>query len=221
MNLFDKNLLEDFSDSTNDSIIFFHGYGADAQDLFPLSDAIPTTKKYNWYFPNGPLSVPIGMGWEGRAWWQISVERYQQESSKLDISEEVPAGIDKLVTEFKLWLEAKKIDPKKLILGGFSQGGMLALNLFFNLETPPKALVLLSSNLVNKSALKNKIKPEMKDSTYIISHGHNDSVLPIAGADRMQSFLNSAGLKGKMIRFNGVHEIPQQIISEVGSFISQ
>ncbi len=207
MNLFDKNLLEDFQDPNLDSIVLFHGYGADAQDLFPLSKVIPTQKKFNWYFPNGPISIPLGVGWTGKAWWPISLDRYQKESRNLDISDEVPEDIEKLVSDFSSWIKAKKIDPKKLIIGGFSQGGMLALNLFFNLEVPPKALILLSSNLVNKTNLKKHLKSEMIDSAFFMSHGQNDPVLPMGGADRLHSFLTSAGLRGKMIRFNGGHEM--------------
>lgn len=220
MNLFDKNLIEDFASAENDSIVFFHGYGADAQDLFSLSEIIPTSKKFNWYFPNGPLSVPIGMGWTGRAWWPIPLERYQQQNGSLDISEEVPVGIDKLAVEFKNWVKEKNIDPKKLILGGFSQGGMLAFNLYLQMEVPPKGLIIMSSNLVNKVFLKTQFKETHKNQTYIMSHGHQDPVLPIAGADRLQNFLNHAGMKGKFVRFQGGHEIPPPVIHEIGNYLS-
>lgn len=221
MNIFDKNLIEGFSDPNLDSIVLFHGYGADANDLAPLSEYIPTSKKFNWYFPNGPLSIPLGGAWMGRAWWPIPLERYQQEGKNLDVSEEVPNGIDKLAIEFKKWLSAKNIDSKKLILGGFSQGGMLALDLFFELEAPPKALLLLSTNLINKKNLKTKFKKEMLNSQYFLSHGTSDPVLPISGSDRLQSFLNEYGIKGKKINFNGGHEIPPNILLEMGKFISQ
>lgn len=220
MNLFDKNLIEDFTDTNNFSVILFHGYGADAQDLYPLSEIIPSSKKLNWFFPNGPLSIPIGMGWTGRAWWPIPLERYQQQSEKLDISEETPSGIDKLVVDFNKWVSDKKIDPNKLILGGFSQGGMLALNLFFQMPTPPKGLILMSSNLVNKTHLKSKLNENHKNKTYIMSHGHQDPILPIAGADRLQTFLNSAGLNGKFVRFQGGHEIPQMALIEIGNYLN-
>lgn len=220
MTLFDKNLIEDFVSAENDTIVFFHGYGADAQDLFPLSEVIPTSKKFNWLFPNGPLSVPIGMGWTGRAWWPIPMERYQQQAGALDISDETPAGIDKLAAEFKVWIKEKKIDPKKLILGGFSQGGMLAFNLYLQLEEAPKGLIIMSSNLVNKNFLKSQIKGSHKNQTYIMSHGQQDPVLPMAGADRLQNFLNQAGMKGKFIRFQGGHEIPPPVIQEIGSYLN-
>lgn len=220
MNLFDKNLIEDFASAENDSVVFFHGYGADAQDLFSLSEVIPTSKKLNWYFPNGPLSIPIGMGWTGHAWWQIPIERYQQQSGTLDISDEIPAGIDKLAAEFKNWIKEKGIDPKKLILGGFSQGGMLAFNLYLQMDVAPKGLIIMSSNLVNKAFLKTQLKEEHKNKTYFMSHGHQDPVLPIAGADRLQNFLNQAGMKGKFTRFHGGHEIPPPVIQEIGNYLN-
>ena len=54
-------------------VVMFHGYGADAFDLASLADVIPAKKPLNYLFPQGPLEVPIGPGWTGRAWWPINM----------------------------------------------------------------------------------------------------------------------------------------------------
>ena len=60
--------LENNSDSEPSTVIFFHGFGADAYDLKSLSEVLSTKNPSRWVFPQGILEVPIGPGWTGRAW---------------------------------------------------------------------------------------------------------------------------------------------------------
>ena len=41
------------SETKNSAVVLLHGYGADAQDLSPLSGMIKSDKKTAWYFPDG------------------------------------------------------------------------------------------------------------------------------------------------------------------------
>src|SRR6185437_12531546 len=53
-------------------VVLFHGFGADAHDLAPLSD-VSSQIKATWIFPNAGLQVPIAPGFMGRAWFHIDV----------------------------------------------------------------------------------------------------------------------------------------------------
>lgn len=221
MNLFERNAVELFEDHKNPNIIMFHGYGADAQDLAPLSKMIRLKQMCNWFFPQGPLDIPLGGHWIGKAWWPISVDRYQAAGADLDISLEVPKGIEKLRSEFEKWLKMKDLDPTKTFISGFSQGGMLALDLFFSLPNSFHSLGLLSTNLINKPYLTSKLTDELKGKTAFLSHGHSDPVLPISGSRSLDSFLITAGLKTKNVHFNGGHEIPPTVLNQLGQFLDQ
>mgnify|MGYP002377935850 FL=1 len=221
MNLFDKDAVEIFEDEKYANVILFHGYGADAQDLYPLSRMIPTKVKCNWFFPQGPLSIPLGAHWVGKAWWPIPIDRYQEAGSTLDTSVEVPKGIEKLRAEFQKWLNMKRLDPKRTLICGFSQGGMLAQDLFFTFPQNFRALGLLSTNLINKAYLKAQPTENVKGKHAFISHGHSDPVLPIAGSKALDTFLNEAGLKTKTCHFSGGHEIPPIVLTQLGQFMDQ
>lgn len=221
MNLFERNAVELFVDEKNVNIILFHGYGADAQDLAPLSQMIRTKRECNWFFPQGPLDIPLGGYGVGKAWWPIPIDRYQAAGATLDVSIEVPKGIEKLRSEFEKWLAIKKLDPKITFIGGFSQGGMLALDLFYSFPAHFNSLGLLSSNLINKSYLKTLPTDQIKGKTAFISHGQSDPVLPINGARSLESFLTQSGLKTKTTYFNGGHEIPPIVLAQLGIFLDQ
>ena len=40
-----------------------------------LSRVVRVDRATRWFFPEAPLTVDIGMGAAGRAWWQIDIER--------------------------------------------------------------------------------------------------------------------------------------------------
>jgi phospholipase/carboxylesterase len=221
MNLFDKDAVEIFEDDKYANVILFHGYGADAQDLFPLSRAIPTKVKCNWFFPQGPLSIPLGAHWVGKAWWPIPIDRYQEAGSSLDTSVEVPKGIEKLRSEFQTWLAMKDLNPKRTLIAGFSQGGMLAQDLFFTFPQNFSALGLLSTNLINKAYLKAQPTEHVKGKYAFLSHGQSDPVLPVAGARALDTFLIETGLKTKTHYFSGGHEIPPGVLTQLGQFVNQ
>lgn len=221
MNLFERNAVEIFKDEKNVNLILFHGYGADANDLAPLSDMIRTKHTCNWFFPQGPLDIPLGGYGVGKAWWPIPIDRYQAAGADLDVSIEVPKNIDKLRAEFKKWLTMKNLEPERTVIGGFSQGGMLALDLFYTFPQNFKALALLSSNLINKAYLKSLPTDLLKGKNAFISHGTSDPVLPVSGARSLESFMSQSGLKTKSVYFGGGHEIPLNVLNQLGVFLDQ
>lgn len=218
MNLFDKDAVELFEDEKHVNIILFHGYGADANDLAPLSGMIPTKHKCNWFFPQGPLSIPLGAHWIGKAWWPIPIDRYQEAGSTLDTSIEIPKGVEKLRDEFGKWLKMKDLNPSRTIIGGFSQGGMLAQELFFTYPDRFAGLVLMSTNLIDKAYLKSQPTDSIKGKPAYISHGNQDPVLPVQGSRALETFLSQSGMKTKTVFFNGGHEIPPNVLTQMGQF---
>jgi len=59
------------------TIILFHGFGAGAMDLVPLSGVYKQRPRPTWLFPNGPLEIPIMPGYNGRAWFPVDSRHTQ------------------------------------------------------------------------------------------------------------------------------------------------
>ncbi len=222
--------LDAFKDEKAPWVVVFHGYGADAFDLFPLNEMVPSKFPLNWIFPQGPLEVPVGPGWTGRAWWNINIEQIQKDAAlgnerdlSLESSTQAMASRDKVIAA----IETLKVPWNQIILGGFSQGGMLAVDTFLHAPKSPMGLFVWSSALVNKTEWKERTKSEefqnrLKENsqpTYFLSHGTNDTVLSLKNGQRLESFLQSIGMKGKMITFPGGHEIPPQVIAGTTEYI--
>jgi len=212
--------LSEIKDPSAPYVILFHGYGADASDLRPLADYIPTKKTFNYIFPEGPLSIPLGGHWTGRAWNHINLARLQDPSGDYDISSESAKELPETRKLIHNMLRDLKVPMDQVILGGFSQGGMMAVDQYLSYPETPKALVLLSTALVNKVEWKTLAKGKTP-VPYFMSHGQQDPVLKIRCSDQLNSFLNEFGLKGERHIFQGGHEIPMDILQKLGAFLDR
>lgn len=212
--------LEHFVSHEAPWLVLLHGYGADASDLFSLKDYFKFSKDINIFCPRGPLSVPIGPGWTGRAWWSIdmmALQRAMETGTERDMSLTKPEGLDQL--REKLFAALKNCDsPQKIILGGFSQGAMLATDLYLHSKENFAGLVLFSGTLINKVELLPLVASK-KGQKFFMSHGKNDAVLWHAGAQRLHSMLTENGMSGQLLTFQGGHEIPLQVIEASQKYI--
>ena len=125
-----KALFSQGKDSSKPKLVMFHGYGADAYDLYALAQHIDPKENYNWVFPNGPLEVPIGPGFFGRAWFPIDMSAHEEaacEGRGVDYSKKRPPGVDKVASKALEFLKEINFQPSEHILGGFSQGSMMCV----------------------------------------------------------------------------------------------
>jgi phospholipase/carboxylesterase len=208
----------DIRDPSAPYVILFHGYGADASDLRPLADVIPTQKKFNYIFPEGPIQIPLGPHWTGRGWWNIDMARLQNPSLDHDISVEKPVELEQTRKDVRQMILDLKIPLDQIIIGGFSQGGMCAVDQYLATDMQPKGLALLSTALINKEEWRAKGK-EKKPVPFFISHGQSDPVLKIKFSDKLQSLLSEIGCKGERVVFQGGHEIPMPILQRLGTWL--
>jgi phospholipase/carboxylesterase len=202
-------------------VIMFHGYGADASDLSTLGDMIPTKTRFNYLFPNAFLEVPIGPGWTGRAWWNIDMARIQKDAAEgieRDTSDEIPKDLPVARAKAMKMIEELGVPWDKIILAGFSQGGMLAVDLALHAPVQPKGLAILSGALVNKVEWKGIVK-NREGLPFFQAHGDKDPVIPFRNASRLESLLTSGGLKGSLSRFSGGHEIPPLMIQKLAAYL--
>ncbi len=209
---FDNNKSEEQT-----AIVFFHGYGANAKDLVSLKDYMQLDQKIHWIFPEGIFDVSL----DGKSWFSLDLESFDQmcrenEYEKLALIK--PLHLEESISKVNHFLKKLKKDHSKLILGGFSQGSALALNLAFYKKEKPKALVLFSSSLMNKEKL-SELSSTCKGLPFIQSHGEQDNILSYEMAKRLYAFLKKLELKGEFISFQGGHEIPLEVLEKTNQFL--
>jgi phospholipase/carboxylesterase len=213
--------LEVRSQSADSLIVFFHGYGADAQDLAPLSSVLETGPTTSWCFPNGPIEVPIGPHTMGRAWFEIDTEalmKAQMEKSYRDLSNSQPPRLIKRGQQMAAFLDSLRADGQKLIIGGFSQGAMLSIECLFHMQTLPDAIILLSGTLLDKERWQPSLA-KLKPIPFFMSHGSQDPLLDPSAAEKLNEFLLAKQWPGEFVRFVGGHDIPPLVINRLKAFL--
>lgn len=198
-------------------VVLLHGFGAPGDDLVPLWRALDVPTEVRWVFPAAPLSLPsMGFGMESRAWWlidMVAVERAMARGEPRDLSKTLPEGLPDARAALLEMLDAleSELGPAKLILGGFSQGAMLSLDVALHTERPLGALLLMSGTLLDEATWLPRM-PGRRGLPVLLSHGREDPVLPFGMSERLREHLTGAGWDIDHVPFAGGHEIPPPVL---------
>lgn len=212
------------------TFLCMHGYGANAFDLAGLSQHIAMPEGTRFLFPDGIVRIDLGYGagYEGRAWFPIDfaeIERIRREGGLRDLSKSLPAGMAEARDRLIDAMQKLECDPAKTIIGGFSQGAMLATEIMLQHEQHLAGLVIFSGTLVNRTGWEAQAKAKFKDAgktlNFIQSHGRFDPVLPFQAAERLHTLLSENGGVGSLIAFEGQHEIPAEVIDGTNRWLSR
>lgn len=210
------------------TVVLMHGYGAPGDDLVGLGEGLAAPAGTTFLFPeapNGLTGAPSDD--EARAWWPIDIGRFQRAAmlGTLDkLVDDVPEGLHEARASVLEMLDAYERETstpsERIVLGGFSQGSMLALDVALHTERPLAGLALLSSTLL---AAKDWL-PRMvarKDLPVFQSHGTRDPILPFPIAERLRHELEGAGMRVSFTSFDDGHGIPPAVMRDFGTWLSQ
>ena len=203
------------------AVILLHGYGADMTDLMPLADYMNVSRDVTWIFPNGPMNVVIGPGFSGRSWYEIDMSRIEKamiSGEHVDLSDKRPPGLDRARDQVSSLYEEVRKNHSKVILGGFSQGAMLSVELTLTQKVKPEGLIIFSGVLMDQENWKRNAQTAAS-VPFIQSHGRNDAILGFSGAEKLYCVLTDAGLYGEFIEFSGGHEIPPKVLEKTSDFL--
>lgn len=194
------------------AVIMIHGYGANMNDLAPLASYSPIGKLFNWYFPDGLQDVPIGPHMMGKAWFDVDTTRFETGEFGDLYMYHTPAGLPEAVEQLSGFVSHVEEQNNGLILGGFSQGSMMTMEMVLQQRCSPKLVVLLSSTLINGE----KLMERLAHVTCPIfqSHGTHDPILPLQYATPLTALLEKQTTV-HYHEFMGGHEIPGPVLNEL------
>lgn len=205
----------------SNAVVLFHGFGADFSDLAPLADIIDPEGQWTWIFPNGPQTVDIGYHMTGRAWFPIPVADLQaamMTGKAKDYGAVTPPELDKILPQLEDFVGELQKEFLGIVLGGFSQGGMVASHLLSSCGENLKGALLLSTVLLNQAKLQKSLEG-IPGRPFLQTHGSQDPVLPVAQGMALYQFLKKQGWQGRWQEFSGGHEIPAAALNKAREFL--
>jgi phospholipase/carboxylesterase len=162
-------------------LVLLHGRGADEHDLYPLLDFLDPERLLLGATLRGPLYLPPG----GAHWYVVREIGYPDPDTFASTYDLAAAALDDLAREHG-------ITPERTILGGFSQGAVMAYALGLGAGRPrPAALVALSGFVPSVPGFELDLAQPLPPLA--IGHGVLDSVIGVEWSRRARGLLQDAG----------------------------
>jgi phospholipase/carboxylesterase len=194
-------------DASMPLVIVMHGRGADANDLADLAPMIDDG--YRFVFPNAakPFEAAPGytFGWSWFDGWP------PEGNSIVDSRTKLIALIDELAARYPT-------PEGKLVLAGFSQGGMMAIDVGFRTQQKVAGIVVMSGAIYEADM------PDLRaqrDLPVLLIHGTLDDMIPVVNARRTRHILESHGVNPEYHEFPMGHHVTPESMAVVQEFLGR
>lgn len=173
----------------NSAIIWLHGLGADGNDFAPVAAqlVLPPKAAVRFVFPHAPaIPVTINSGYVMPAWYDIIEMNLDRKVDQKQLRASAAAIINLIEREVE-----RGIDPKRILLAGFSQGGAVVYEAALSHAEPLGGLLVLSSYFATADTI--SFHPANQQLPIMIQHGNFDAVVPEALGQRAYRLLMDKG----------------------------
>ena len=186
-------------------LVLLHGRGADERDLYPLLDVLDPERRLLGVTPRGPLSLPPG----GAHWYALYRLGFPDPAT---FSETFPRLVE--------WVDGLGFPAERTVIGGFSQGGVMAYALGLAAGRPrPAALVALSSFIPTVPGY--DLDFESPFPPIAIGHGTYDEVIGVEWGRAARDRLTEAGADLLYRETPMGHSIDPAFLGELARWLPQ
>ena len=189
------------------ALVLFHGRATDENDLFPLLDELDPERRLLGATARGPLSLPPG-GWHWYVIRQVGLPDPETFHSTYAL---VGGWLDDLLAEHGIPID-------RTILGGFSQGAVMAHSLGEFAGRPrPAGVIGLSGFIPRVDGF------ELGDVTGLpvaIGHGIYDPIISVEFGRDARDRLTAAGADLTYRESPMPHTIDPAFLDELGPWVS-
>jgi phospholipase/carboxylesterase len=190
------------------ALVLFHGRGTDENDLFPLLDELDPQRRLLGATARAPLALPPG-GWH---WYVIRQVGFPDPETFAATYELAGGWLDDLLAEHGIALD-------RTVLGGFSQGAVMAHSLGEGATRPRPAGVLGLSGFIPRVE-----GFELGDVTGLpvaIGHGIHDPIIPVDFGRDARDRLTAAGADVTYRESPMPHTIDPGYLSELRDWVGE
>jgi phospholipase/carboxylesterase len=195
------------------TVLTLHGRGANAFDLLGLAPYL-CGGKVLMICPQAPLETPIGPEAVGYAWYPMS------NGGPPDV-EAILSSRQKLQTFLDQCVQAYPIDQKKLVVLGFSQGGVMSYSLA--LPNPERfvALAVLSSWLPRELVARLNVSDAVQSLPTLVQHGTQDPMIQVDRAHISVETLRELRVPLTFREYPMGHEISGRSLADLSAWLEE
>jgi len=189
----------DTQDATKHVVLFLHGYGADERDLPELMSYLP---ELPWYSPRAPIDLGGAYSW------------YQTQ----DLLKPTVTDLAESTAALWGWIDDYIPEDSKLILIGFSQGGLMATQL---LRTRPERIAgtVILSGFLSVGELETDTKLQANKPKVIYCRGVEDQRISKEAIARLNTWLQ-LNTKAVTKTYSGLgHSVDERVMNDVADYL--
>lgn len=199
------------------TVIWLHGLGADGHDFEPLVPELhlPADAGIRFIFPHAPIRpISINNGAEMRAWYDFVP--HAESGATEDINESAGQISDFIAREL-----ARGIPSEKILLAGFSQGGVIALHTALRYDMRLAGVVALSTYLHDFRRTEKERTDANLGIPILMVHGTRDPMIPIMQAATSRENLKRLGYDVRWLDYPMGNQVCMEEVEEISHFIQE
>lgn len=214
----DKSIVVEPKDRAQSAVIWLHGLGADGNDFVGILPQLnlPAEHRIRFVFPHAPVQpVTVNGGMAMRSWYDIYSMTIAE---KMDI-----AGINQSAAVLRELIQQQLdsgIPADRIIVAGFSQGGLVALHAGLYYPQPLAGIMALSTYYPT-ACLEDAKQNEgvFQSPPILMAHGLYDQVIPLAVAQKARVLLTEHGQQVEWHEYPMEHQVCMPQIEAISAWL--
>ncbi|MEP1385818.1 MAG: carboxylesterase [Paraglaciecola sp.] len=199
------------------TVIWLHGLGDSGNGFAPIVPELklPEDLAVRFVFPHAPTRpITINGGMAMRAWYDIASMDFNNRADSKGVRESA-AQIEALI-EAEI---SNGIPASKIVLAGFSQGGVIAAHLGTRYKNSLAGIMMLSTYMSESETLAAEASDANKATPIFVAHGTQDEVVPIMMGKSAFKVLESNGYSISWHEYAMPHSVCKQEIDDISAWL--
>jgi phospholipase/carboxylesterase len=199
------------------TVILLHGLGADGHDFEPIVPMLdlPDGLHVRFILPHAPIRpITINNGEEMRAWYDFVPH------SEYSGAEDIATSAESIRTFIEKEID-RGVPAHRILLAGFSQGGVIALHTGLRFEQRLAGILAMSTYLHDISTVEQERTDANLAIPIMMAHGTQDPMIPIMRAATARENLIRLGYDVRWYDYPMAHQVCVEEIEEVGRFLTE
>lgn len=200
-------------------VIWLHGLGDSGNGFAPIVPELklPDSLNVRFLFPHAPVrAVTINNGMQMRAWYDIKSLDFENRADVDGVTES--AALVRALVEEQI---ENGIPSERILLAGFSQGGVIAYHLGLRFEHKLAGILALSTYMCQPEKLAEQRHEANQNTPILVAHGLYDEVVPCALGKAAFNTVDSLGYPVTWRDFPMQHNVCLEEIQEIGQWLQK
>lgn len=206
--------------STPDAcVIWLHGLGDSGHGFAPIVPELklPGNMAVKFIFPHAPeRPVTINGGMRMRAWYDIKSLDFE---SRADLD-----GVQTSAFQVETLINAQidsGIPANRIVLAGFSQGGVIALHVLPRFDKKLAGVMALSTYLCEPALMESEATDTNRDTPIFMAHGDQDEVVPVFMGNAAYKTMQSNGFNATWQSYSMQHNVCVQELNDISAWLQK